>query len=128
MKHIHNVFPAKHLSGAFSIKSGTISLLDIKDGQYFLIEGSLFNDGVYKYPVDNLQDEEFNGYVTLLAPPQEFLTLVDEIEAYCKDNVRTGLQSESFGGYSYTKATGANGGIADWTDVFKQRLNAWRKI
>ncbi len=128
MKHIHNVFPKKNIFGTFNIKDGSISLSDIKDGQYFLIENSYFNDGVYKYPVNDLIDEEFTGSITLLAPPKEFLALVDDIQVYCKENVRTGLQSESFGGYSYTKASGANGTIADWTDVFKQRLNAWRKI
>lgn len=127
MKHIHNVFPVKQFNGTFNITDGAISLSDIKTGQYFLIEGSMFNDGVYKYPTTNLQDEEFSGCVTLLAPPRQFLDLVDEISSYVEHDTRGGLQSESFGGYSYTRAT-VNGRMADWTDIFRQRLNVWRKL
>ena len=37
-------------------------------------------------------------------------------------------QSESFGGYSYTKASASNGDQVDWKTVFRSRLNRWRKI
>lgn len=128
LKHIHNFFPVSNHEGAYKIENGAISLDFIKENQYFLIEGSVFNDGVYKYPVDTLTDEEFKGCITALAIPNEFIQLVDEIQAYVAKNERTGLQSESFGGYSYTKATGANGTQADWQDVYRQRLSVWRKI
>ena len=36
--------------------------------------------------------------------------------------------SESFGGYSYTKATDANGAPIGWQKAFASRLNKWRKL
>lgn len=129
MKHIHNLFPTdKRYEGEVCVVGGAISLDFIKDNQYFLVEGSLFNDGVWKYPATGMTDEVFNGHITGLAIPAEFLDLVDEIESYVNDDKRNGFQSESFGGYSYTKAAGANGVMADWPDIFRQRLNVWRKI
>ena len=128
MRHIHNMFPVSNHKGAYKIENGSISLPFGKVGQYFLIEGSVLNDGVYQYPTTELTDEEFEGCVTLLAPPVEFLALVDEIESYLNTDNRNGLQSESFGGYSYNRATTSNGTMADWQDIFRQRLNVWRKI
>lgn len=129
MRHIRNFFAVKNINGKFNIENGAISLSDIKDGQYFLIEGSIFNNGVYKYPVNNLKDEEFTGYITFLAPPEEFLQLVKEIEEYeASENKSKGFTSESFGGYSYTKATGENGAPLTWQAIFNDRLNVWRKI
>ena len=36
--------------------------------------------------------------------------------------------AESFGGYSYTKATDANGAPIGWHKAFASRLNEWRKL
>ena len=58
--------------------------------------------------------------------------LAKEIEAWEAKNgeVASGVyQSESFGGYTYTKATdAATGGAMSWQSVFRSRLSAWRKI
>lgn len=127
MSHVHNFFIKEVVERKFVIEDGSISLNFITDGQYFLVEGSVFNDGVHKYPVQDMQDEVFAGTITTLAPPRAFLDLVKEIEEYVKNNPVSALVSESFGGYSYTKAT-KDGTVADWKDVFKARLNTWRKI
>lgn len=130
MHYLHNYFTTPvSVEGEYSIEGGALSLPFVKDGQYILIEGSNFNDGAYVYPLENATDESFNGCVTVLSPPDEFIKLCNQIGAYVdKEADLTGLQSESFGGYSYTRATNANGGLADWQDVFRERLNAWRKI
>ena len=128
MAHIRNFFPAEGHEGAYVIENNTISLSFAKAGQYILIEGSTMNDGVYKLPVDDLNDEEFTGRITLLTPPKAFIELVEEIKAYMQENKPTPYQSESFGGYSYTKATNASGNAASWQDVFRGRLNTWRKL
>lgn len=129
MKSIRNFFPAGiYFNGVHTIKDGSISL-DLKNGQYFLIEGSLFNDGVYEYPATGLTDESFNGVISVLIPPMAFLNVVKDIEAYeAKNGAKNGFISESFGGYSYTKATDKNGDVYGWQDVFKKRLNVWRKV
>lgn len=128
MKHIRNFFPAcQGKKSEYVIENGAISL-QLLNGQYFLIEGSIMNDGVYQYPCNGLTDETFVGIVTPLAIPKDFLQLVEEIEAYNAKNEQSAYVSESFGGYTYTKAQGRNGNIASWKDVFAGRLNTWRKI
>lgn len=127
MRHCRNFFPGAESSGAFEIKDGEISLPFVLEGQYFLIEGSVFNDGLHKKPAEDLKDEKFEGRVVALKVPAAFEKLAEEIKTYCEKNPENGLQSESFGGYSYTRAT-ANGKIANWEDVFASRLSDWRRI
>lgn len=128
MKHIRNFFPGDSESGFYTIKDGMLSLPFVKDGQYILIEGSKFNDGVFSYPLGELTDEEFRGTVTALNIPKDFLALASEIEEWTAKNKATGYVAESFGGYSYQKATTKSGTMASWKEVFASRLNTWRKL
>lgn len=129
-----------HFHGAFEIVDGKISDADVvdalKENQYFRISGSVFNDGVYKNTNDlNLTDEAFVGSVTLMAVPKAFVDLANEIKTWQANNgaqASSLYTSESFGGYSYTKATKSSGSGAganlSWKDVFASRLNNYRKI
>lgn len=131
MLHIRNFFPTGEVHGnEYKIENGTVSLPFVKNGQYFMISGSVLNDGVYQYPATELKDEIFYGNIELLAPPRAFLDLVAEIEEFNqKSKEKAGLfQSESFGGYSYTLATNSKGNRASWKDVYQSQLNTWRKI
>lgn len=129
MKHIRNFFVVDIVPGTFTIEDGSIDLSFLKSGQYFMVEGSIFNDGVYQYTEElELKDETFTGIIGCLNPDSEFLSLVEEIENYVANEQNTSYISESFGGYSYTKATGSNGCPATWKDVFRSRLNGWRRI
>lgn len=119
-------------NGIFTIENNKITEIDekIKENQYIRIIGSTFNDGVHKYG-EELTDEEFTGSVWLMAIPNSFLKLVDEINEYVLNNEnsdKSPYTSESFGGYSYTRATKSDGSFVTWIDAFKTRLNAWRKI
>lgn len=105
----------------------------LKDGQYYRIVGSALNDGVYQHGVDDtdLADEEFYGAVWAMRVPREFVSLVDEIQAWQASNgeaLSGPYSSESFGGYSYSKATGSDGGAYTWRDQFRTRLNAYRRL
>ena len=106
MNHIHNFFPVKGaaITGKITIGewlfdthtdamagtedrrySDTAIRLPLQDGQYYLISGSIFNDGVYQYHKGNaapLQEETFDGVVVPLAIPKPFLSLVDEISEW----------------------------------------------
>ena len=119
-------------SGTFTIKDGGIALPFLANGQYFRICGSVFNDGLHQYPASDLKAETFDGTVWALAVPQAVIDLAAEIEEWQKKNgeAASGIyQSESFGGYSYSKATdSASGGAVTWQSVFKRQLSAWRKI
>jgi hypothetical protein len=117
--------------GTFEISGGSIAPLDfLQEGQYFRIIGSVFNDGVHRYPSDNLTDEVFSGAVWAMAVPPGFIALSAEIEEYNKsDAVKASpYVSESFGGYAYTKATDGNGAPIGWKTTFSSRLSKWRKL
>lgn len=127
------------LHGSFEISNGNIVDSDftdiIQNNQYFRIIGSVFNDGVYKY-TDNLvlEDELFVGSIWLMAVPNAVVELSDEIDEWIEkygESANSPFASESFGGYSYTKASGnANNGSSSpsWQSVFASKLNLWRKI
>lgn len=130
----------RHL-GAYEISGGEIDLSDtgIKSGQYFRIVGSVFNDGIHQYPATDLTDESFDGAVWLLRIPEEIVSLADEVGAWqekygsADSPAMSPFASESFGGYSYSKASnGSNassaGASGTWQTQFASRLNKWRRI
>ena len=115
----------------YTISGGSIAPLDfLQYFQYFRIIGSVFNDGVHQYPVPDLTDEVFNGAVWAMAVPPGLIPLAEEIEEYNKSDAGKASQytSESFGGYSYTKATDSSGAPIGWQKAFASRLNKWRKL
>lgn len=136
-REVNNWFQTEIWTGQFKIENGIINLDkiieegDLQNGQYFRIMGSIFNDGVYEFPAEDLKDETFNGAVWCMAVPQEFLQLVEDIEKWestYAEFLNSPYQSESFGGYSYSKASGESGGAVTWKSQFKPDLNKWRKI
>ena len=117
--------------GTFTISGGSIAPLDfLQEGQYFRIVGSVFNDGVYQYSATSLTDEVFEGAVWAMALPPSIIALAAEIKEYNDSDAGkvSPYTSESFGGYSYTKATDANGAPIGWKKAFASRLNKWRKL
>ena len=139
-REIKNWFEQSKHIGVITIHDGTINYsgINIAVGQYFRIVGSVFNDGIYKYTgetISGLVDETFDGAVWLLAIPKEIISLNTEIDAWkakymTADSVNMSpFQSESFGGYSYSKKSGGNGdGAYTWQSAFASQLNKWRKI
>lgn len=134
LMHLKNWFlvPGGIHEGTYTIEDGGIALPFLENGQYFRIFGSVFNDGLHLYPASDLKAETFEGTVWALAVPQAVIELAEEIEAWQKKNGDASVspyQAESFGGYSYSKATdGAYGGAVTWQSAFRGRLDAWRKI
>ena len=134
LMHLKNWFlvPGGIHEGTYTIEDGGITLPFLANGQYFRICGSVFNDGLYQYPATDLKAETFEGTVWALAVPQAVIELASEIEAWQTKNGDASVspyQSESFGGYSYTKATdSASGGAVTWQSAFRSRMNAWRKL
>ena len=144
-EHIHNLFVQSAKRGTFNIAGGMIALPFLLDGQRFLISGSVFNDGMYTYHADGikdddnaeevgLQDETFAGTICALAVPPAVIALSAEVKAWVDqngENVSSPYTSEQvIGVYSYTKGTGGSGagGAITWQDVFRDRLNRWRKV
>ena len=139
-EHLHNFFDQRdgeYIDRAydeFTISDGVLSPLSssLIAGQYIRIVGSLLNDGIYLLPDDftiaELKDETFTGAVFGLAIPKDLVTLSTEITAYVAANPATGYTSESFGGWSGSRATGASGAPLSWKTVYGARLNRWRKV
>ena len=135
--YIHNYFTdrATCQAGIWRITDGSLELPFLSVGQYFRVTGSVFNDGVHKYPCTDLTDEVFYGAIWPMRVPRAFMALVTEIEMWDAKYgaaVSGPYQSESFGGYSYTLKSAATGTGADagagWQGQFRQRLNQYRKI
>ena len=127
LMYLNNWFVMGRYDDTYTIEDGGITLPFLVNGQYFRIVGSLFNDGVYQYPAE-LTDETFDGSVWALAIPKALLSTVDEITAWTAKNGDSGpYTSESFGGYSYSKATNSKGMAVGWRDVFAAQLAPWKK-
>ena len=126
--------------GDFAIIDGLITpSIDIPT-DYIRIAGSHLNDGVHKVSDADLVDEDsFHGAIWIMSVPAAFLDLVADIEAWQEKNGKADsaamgpFQSESFGGYSYSKASGgsaASGGssVPTWQSTFASRLKIYRRV
>lgn len=131
-------------TGLIAINDGAVtsegSEIEIKEGQYYRVIGSALNDGVWQYgnadeaPVN----EEFNGAVWLMGVPPAVTAICNEIEAWIakyggvESPGMSPFQSESFAGYSYSKAAGATdsggGVLSGWQSAFASRLLRWKKL
>lgn len=127
--------------GTFQITDGVIETVEealrlsnrLQAGQYFWVYGSVFNDGVHKWGEADFSDEApFVGTVQSMRVPPDVVALDAEITDWIAKNdgaINSPYQSESFGGYSYSK--GYVGGTAQgvkWQSQFAARLAPWRKI
>lgn len=135
LRHVHNWFQVGIFPGTYTIQDGGITLPFIREGQYFRIVGSVFNDGLHRYgpEMELLQDETFGGAVWALAIPKAVVDLADEIATWQEKYgavIESPYLSESFGGYSYSKASGAGDstGSGGWQAAFRARLNPYRKL
>lgn len=125
-------------SGTFTIESGTAPLNTLLAGQYFRIVGSVLNDGVWQNvsaDLAKLRAETFTGQIWSMSVPRDFEELCDDISAWRTKNEAADsanmspFNSESFGGYSYSKGSSNGGGSAvTWQSQFQSRLNTYRRI
>lgn len=144
--YLHNYFQYDILFGTFAVVDGKLyvkacanlpanaNVNDVlTESQYIRIVGSVLNDGVYQIPLSYLDKEnEFDGAIWLMAPPRAFVKLVEDIQNWTEENqgvINSPYTSESFGGYSYSKAGSATGiGGYDWSSQFASRLTKYRKV
>ena len=136
-QEINNWFDLKRHFGTFTIEGGELQDdIGLLQDQYFRIVGSVFNDGVHKYPAGDLKNETFDGAIWAMAIPPRVIALLGQMtewEEKYGDVVNSPYTSESFGGYSYTKGsvsgTSGNGSSGDGVfAVFADELNRWRKV
>lgn len=146
LEYLHNWFERNPVTrernvanGRFEVRGGTLTGAPsglLADGQFFRIRGSRFSDGLHTWPCEGqLEDEVFTGSVWALAVPRAVTDLADEIAEWCKENgdvQNSPYDSESFGGYSYTKGGGSGSSALSrggtWQSVLAARLAPWRKL
>lgn len=126
--------------GTFTVSDGQMQALSfLVPGQYFRVIGSVYNDGVWQYrpggEAEGMTDETFVGSIWAMQVPPAFLALADEISEWKAANAEalsSPYQSESFGGYSYSKASGGVRGSGSaawgWQDQFAARLAPYRRL
>lgn len=123
--------------GKYKIEGGVlVPTVEIPTG-YYAVFGSRKNNGVHK-TTDVLKDEEeFKGSVWVMSIDDDFLKLVEEIEAWqtkyggVDSEAQSPFYSESFGGYSYSKSAGSTGknmAATTWQSAYAARLDRWRKV
>lgn len=138
---VHNYFEIRGGAhrGTFTIENGAIRADFLRENQYFRVLGSVFNDGVHKYPTKDMTDETFTGTVIEMAVPPSVLAFLADVEVWLEEYGDVSganyspYTSESFNNYSYSKgtvsrATGTSGTPMTWKDAFADRLTRWRKI
>ena len=129
---LRNWFETDRISDTYTVKNGSITLSFLQKGQFFRVVGSVFNDGVHQYPDYAMADETFDGAIWPMSVPPAVLRLTEEIQAWQEKNgdiAASPYTSESFGGYSYKRAENpATGQAALWQEVFRSRLNSWRRV
>lgn len=142
-KELRNWFEKEKHFGKFTIEGGRLTDCSyLQDGQYYRIVGSVFNDGVYKWPDDDLVNESFEGAIWAMAVPPAVVALSDSIDEWrtkfesIDSQAMSPFSSESFGGYTYSKGSGVSSGTSGvkgngsptWQSMFALELNKWRKI
>lgn len=126
----HNFFDEADvpIDGEFIFQLDTIPEGVVR-GQYFLVCGSIFNDGVHRAGDDDLIAETFRGIVQPMRVPSAFSALADKITAYDAALPSGGMYaSQSFAGWSGTLATGSDGLPADGKTRYQAEINRWRKL
>lgn len=149
--YLRNWFDKARYDGHFKIVDGELQSqyvtcngksekIELLNGQYFRIKDSILNDGVYKYPASDLNDEEFDGAVWSMAVPHSVIKLAEDCMEWqgkyggASSDALSPFTSESLDGvYSYTKGANSEsssgiGNANDWQNVFAARLALWRKL
>ena len=83
--YTHNFFDRADdpIAGEFAFEPDTVPA-GVVPGQYFLVCGSIFNDGVHKAGDGDLTAETFTGTVQPMRVPPDFVALAEKIDAYDK--------------------------------------------
>lgn len=136
-EYLNNWFWRDKIAGKFEVIGGSIDVPSLKNGQYYRIIGSVFNEGIHIYPSTDLKEEEFEGQVWSMVIPQDIIDLASDLHEWLAKYGTAGSDamspytSESFNGYSYSKSTGADAsgaGANGWQNVYAPRLLPYRRL
>ena len=132
-------------SGIVHIDNGVVTVdgetPSLQTGQHYRLIGTVFNDGVHVWgdTQDLTPEADVDATLWEMRIPPVVVDLANDIAAWQDKYGGVGSEnmspfsSESFDGYTYSKAsggssTGGGGSTVDWRSAFAARLNRWRKI
>lgn len=137
MRGVNRYFAAGYRATEWRFADGSLEPAELfAPGMWVAVSGSIFHDGVWqlddwlglKDMKPGTPDETFFGRIYFLKPPQDFLELCERIADFEKETPAGGLQSESFGEYSMSRASGKNGGVLTWQEAFADELRPYRQM
>lgn len=134
MRQCRNYFEVGYIDGTFRITGNALSGAD--GAHWVYISGSAYHNGVWEVcggyltgrSVDGLHDEEFEGRVWFLDPPEEFLELCETIKTYEEKNPVGALVQERFGEYSYVRGQTGKAVDMGWQAAFATALTEYRRM
>lgn len=130
MRECNNFFENCKYTGVVSISGG--KLVPDVGAPYVYVAGSKALSGVYsladgRFEDADVMDEEFSGTLWYLYPPKAFTDIVKEMAEFEARSPAGGFVSESFGQYSYSRATGSKG-VLTAQEAFADRLRPYRRM
>lgn len=118
-QYLHNYFDYERHYGDISIIGQSVFCdgkeIEIESGQYFALFRNRIPLGVFQ--ADELTDKTFTGAIWLMDVPEAILDANTWAETWKAKNMAAGsdansvYQSESFGGYSYSKGNNSKGKV-----------------
>ena len=119
-RYLKNWFVDKIYAGDITVSDNKVyangTEIEMSEGQYFALVGVRYVYGVYAYG-DDLESDTFEGAVWIMKVPKDVLDVVERMTAWEEANggadsqAMSPYQSESFGGYSYSKGSSGNGKV-----------------
>jgi hypothetical protein len=92
------------------------SEIEMQEGQHFALVRTHYVYGTYAYG-DEIEDSEFDGAVWLMDVPKDVMDVAEKMTEWESANggvdspAMSPYQSESFGGYSYSKGSSGKGKV-----------------
>lgn len=134
MRQCRNYFETGYIDGTFRITGNALS--GAEGAHWVYISGSAFHSGVWEVcdgyltgrSVEGLHDEEFEGRVWFLDPPEEFLELCKTIKTYEEKNPVGAFVQERFGEYSYMRGQMGKAADMGWQSAFAPALTEYRRM
>lgn len=136
MRAVRNCFVTGAADGQWRVEGGVLTGdTPLPYISYVAIEGrgvyALSPDGT----VEGLPDGEWEGRIWLLEPPEDFLRLLEDINAYLAktgdESITSGTitrRRESFGVYATETEYGASGTSGGWQSAFADRMAPYRRM
>lgn len=139
MNEVKNHFVSAVADGEFTIRDGVLLFPGDAPGCGYMALAGAQNSGVWEAQAADggmqlsrdgvlCESETFCGSVFCLRPPRSFFALVEQIDEWIEHNPVGAFVSESFGGYTYNRATGTAGLPATWQQTFQARLAPYRRM